>query len=439
MQQSSASPKPTVISEFYKRYPYPKVDRVEYDFNLVDHFHYLAKICPAYRLQLKKPQRRGRMLIAGCGTREAVMWGFSLPHFDIDAIDINETSLEISKHLAKQLELTNVNFIHGNFEYGEGINGPYDFIHSYGVLHHLENPERGLAHLEAALAPNGLMSIMVYNDANRIPLQRAQRLIHLLTKDAPKEDKENLSHHLVERGAQTTNRLRSVFQRARGEIKDNPQQFADTMLNPREVSYTIPSLVKFLKSSDLEIVSPALPVHWKAQAHLAVEQQQAFLDLSLIEQMEVCDHLEGPLFWILSQRSSERLPERPCVKQEDLFWNIVPMPMLTGAFPVEQLQLKSPHEIKVSTQRIHQNMVSISRGQGGKKFDYHQVAKAMVDQIDGINTMKEIAILACNQEGLCFEDVEQALLLILHDFIDTLAIATPDFSHCSRCPARCST
>ena len=53
MQQSSASPKPTVISEFYKRYPYPKVDRVEYDFNLVDHFHYLAGACPTYRLQQK--------------------------------------------------------------------------------------------------------------------------------------------------------------------------------------------------------------------------------------------------------------------------------------------------------------------------------------------------------------------------------------------------
>ena len=70
------------------------------------------------------------MLIIGCGTREAIMWGFSLPHFDIDAIDINETSLEIAKHLAKKLELTNINFIHGNFEYGEGINGSYDFIHS---------------------------------------------------------------------------------------------------------------------------------------------------------------------------------------------------------------------------------------------------------------------------------------------------------------------
>ena len=86
VHKSKSSPNPTVISDFYKRYLYPKVDRVEYDFNLVDHFHYLAVSCTHYRLAQKQPHRRGRMLIAGCGTREAVMWAFSLPHFDINAI-----------------------------------------------------------------------------------------------------------------------------------------------------------------------------------------------------------------------------------------------------------------------------------------------------------------------------------------------------------------
>ena len=56
-------------------------------------------------------------------------------------------------------------------------------------------------------------------------------------------DREDLAHRLIERGANTSNRLQGVFQRAFGETKDNPQQFADTMLNPREVSYTIPSLI----------------------------------------------------------------------------------------------------------------------------------------------------------------------------------------------------
>ena len=438
MHQSKSSPNPTVISDFYKRFPYPKVDRVEYDFNLVDHFHYLAGSCPQYNLGQKQPQRRGRMLIAGCGTREAVMWAFSLPHFDIDAIDISENSLNISKHLAQQLELTNINFIHGNFEYGEGIKGPYDFIHSYGVLHHLENPERGLSHLENALAPNGLMSIMVYNDANRIPLQRAQRLINLLTQNAPEETREDLAHRLVERGAHTSNRLRSVFQRAFGEIKDNPQQFADTMLNPREVSYTIPSLVQFLKSSDLELVSPALPVHWKAQSHLTKEQQEVFSKLPLIEQMEVCDHLDGPLFWVLAQRSSEQSQLRPCVIDSELFWKLVPMPLMTGRFPVDELRLKSPREINVFIERIDHNLVSISRGKGGTSFLYHQIAKTILAHIDGKKSLREIAHLACEQEEIAFEDIEKSLLTMLHEFIDVLALATPDYSHCTHCPTRCS-
>ena len=55
------------LADFYRRYPYPKVDRVEYDRNIHDHLRYLAHACydnPAAR----RSGRRARMLIAGCGT-----------------------------------------------------------------------------------------------------------------------------------------------------------------------------------------------------------------------------------------------------------------------------------------------------------------------------------------------------------------------------------
>ena len=438
MHQSKSSVDSTLISDFYKRYPYPKVDRVEYDFNLLDHFHYLAGLCPIYHLAQKSPQRRGRMLIAGCGTREAVMWAFSLPHFDIDAIDISENSLEISRHLAQQLELTNINFIHGNFERGQGINGTYDFVHSFGVLHHLESPEKGLAYLEKALRPNGLMSIMVYNDANRRSLQRAQRCIQLLTQHTEKNNQEGLAHALVKRGAKTANRLQTVFQKALDDIEENPQQFADTMLNPREVSYTIPSLIKFLQTSHLEIVSPALPTHWKAQSHLTQEQQILFSKLSLIEQMEICDHLDGPLFWVLVQRSSERSLPRPCSIQADLFWSIVPLPLMTGAFPVEKLQMKVPYELKVSVEKVDETSVLIGRGYGGRSVEYHKIAYTMIEQIDGHRTLREIALAACKKEEVNFEHVKQSLMEILHELIDVLGLATPDFHRCTQCPSRCS-
>ena len=185
------------------------------------------------------------------------------------------------------------------------------------------------------------------------------------------------------------------------------------------------------------LASPALPVHWKAQSHLTKEQQ-AFSQLTLIEQMEVCDHLDGPLFWILAQRSSERSQLRPCVINPELFWEIVPMPLMTGIFPVDQLKLNSPREINVFIERVDESLVSVSRGKGGVSFRYHQIAKAMLDYIDGIKSLREIASLACEQEGIAFKDIEKSLLAILHELIDVLALATPDYSYCTHYPNRCS-
>ena len=432
--QKSQGFTPTQISEFYKKYPYPKVDSIEYDFNLLDHFQYLSGRCSNYQLSRKAPQRQGRMLIAGCGTREAVMWAFSLPHYQIDAIDISERSLEISKTLAAQLQLKNVRFIHANFELGEGLEGPYDFIHSFGVLHHLKSPERGLAHLESVLAPGGLMSIMVYNDANRLHYQRAQRVISLLTREVPPIDQEQAAFSVVDRGSQVRNRLQGVFRTAVEEYQDNPAQFADTMLNPQEVSYTIPSLIEYLGSSGLEICSPALPINWQVQDLLTKSQQQIFNQLSLVEQMEICDHLKAPLFWVLVRRSSEVLKPRPCLQDSHLFWNLVPMPLETGVFPVVQLMIQPPRPLTLTFEDAGDPLISIRRGQTNQVFTYHRIAKTLITLFDGKRTLKEIAQLACAQEGVGFDEVKGSLETMLREFIDVLALATPDLSQCSQCP-----
>ena len=52
-----------MIEAFYRRYPYPKVERIDWDDHLYEHLRYLARAC--------QPKHSGapfRMLIAGCGT-----------------------------------------------------------------------------------------------------------------------------------------------------------------------------------------------------------------------------------------------------------------------------------------------------------------------------------------------------------------------------------
>ena len=420
---------------FYQRYPYPKVVQVEYDRNLHDHLRYLAHGCydnPAP----KNGTARARMLIAGCGTQEAVLWATSLPQFDVDAVDLSEASIEISKALAEQIGVSNLCFRRGDFEKGEGLEGPYDFISSYGVLHHLASPERGLEQLERVLKPGGMMALMLYNKTNRGPIQQAQRLISLLCQDQDPAVHEAAAVEICRVGASSSNHLQRVFQSSLADFAKNREHFADTLLNPREVAYTIPTLVDLLATAGLELVAPALPIAWDPVASLPAEAYARFRALPLLQRLELADSLMGPLFWVLVRRRADRGPERPCAVDADLFWDIVVMPMDTGAWPVEELIVAAePVPFHAKMKPIQGDMVGIMR-QAVHPRTFHKVAWYMVENFDGERTLREVAMAAAAQMGTKFALVEATLAGFLHRLIDEMAVGTPDVERCLRCPAR---
>lgn len=425
------------MKAFYQRYPYPKVSIVEYDRNLHDHFRYLARSCgdnPAP----KNGTKIGRMLIAGCGTTEAVLWGASLPHFKIDAVDLSEASIEISKQLAKQLNITNVTFRCADFEKGEGLDGPYDFISSFGVLHHLEDPERGLAQLENVLKPGGLMALMVYSKQNRELLQRTQRMVSLLTKATDEPDPETTAHAICEHGITQPSLLTQVFKTGLNDYAHNREQFADTLLNPREVAYTIGTLVDFLKSAELEIVSPAMPAAWRPLDLLPRQLIGAYLKLSITEQMEIADSLTAPLFWVLAQRTNEVRPARPCTQDDALFWERVIMPMDTGYWTVEKLVPSSvPVTLEPNMRPLEGDLVQIYRQEKYPQV-FHRIAWRVVQGFDGKHTLGEICASAAAAEGTPFEMVRDALRKFCVRLIDEMALGTPDASKCAKCPSQCN-
>lgn len=425
----------TDMADFYRRYPYPHVDQVEYDRNLHDHLRYLAHACydnPAPRFG----ERDGRMLIAGCGTREAVLWGASLPHFEVHAVDLSEASLAISARLAEQVGVDNVRFTRGNFELGEGLDGPYDFISSFGVLHHLESPERGLAQLEAHLAPGGQLALMLYNDTNRVPLQRAQRIIDLLSRGAEGAALEAAAVDMCATGAREPNRLQHVFRNALDDHARNREHFADTMLNPREVSYTIPTLVDFLATAGLELVTPVLPAAWDVRDVMSPDRHAALRALPLPERMEVADYLKGPLFWVVARRISERSQTRPCATDHDLFWQIVPMAMDTGGWAVRELVASArPEAHRAKVTQLGGDRVAIHRHESHPR-GFHRIAWHMAEAFDGERTLREVAEHACALEGTEFDLVADTLRSYLGTLVDVLGIGSPDVTRCVNCPLR---
>ena len=424
------------IAEFYRRHPYPKVNQLRCEPNLLDHIFYVAGACvdhPAPR----RGDRRGRMLVAGSGTTEAVNWAVSLPHFDVDAVDLSENSIAIAAHLARQLHVDNLTLRQGNIEQGTGFQGPYDFISSMGVLHHLQHPERGLAQLERHLAPRGVMAMMLYSDANRWFLQRGQRLFQVLLQGvADPEQREAAAHEVCQAGSENANRLQIVFRSGVSNYENDRAQFADTLLNPQEVSYTIPRLLEFLASAGLRMLSPVFPDVWNPRAALGQQGTQLYEQLPVEQQWEICDLVLGPLFWFAARRAADAPAQRPCLTDEELFWQIVPLPMTATIYPVQDLAVTQPGaERGPIIEPAGADAVRISRNREAWST-FHPVAAVMLELMDGRRTLRQIAELAAQQQGTTFEQARPTLAAYLHHLIDHIGAATADLTQCQHCPAR---
>jgi len=424
------------IAAFYQRYPYPRVDQIEFDHNLFDHALYLAHVCrenPAPR----RGKATGRMLVAGCGTREAVMWGLSLPHFQVDAIDVSEASLAIAETLAAQLGLKNLCFRQGDFSRGEGVEGPYDFISSYGVLHHLESPETGLAELEKHLAPHGTMALMVYSHTNRAAFQRAQRAIRLLAgNDADGERLENVGIDLCRTAAEQPGHLQPVLKAALEDYRRNREHFADTMINPRERSYTVPELARFLATAGMEPVAPMQPEQWDVSRFLSPGLRADLARIPLLHRLELADLLIGPLFWILARRSSERVETRPCAGDRTLFWRIVPQPLSTGTWPVRELVVGPEfHPVRVEIRDIDEHRVELHRNSRYPRV-LHPIAWRMFSLLNGERSLGEAARRAASEMGVPFAPIEDSLEEMARVLMDEMAALSPDVTRCRGCYRR---
>src|SRR6185437_14703427 len=107
-----------------------------------------------------------RVLVAGCGTGDSVIW---LAHqlrgtpSEIVALDLSAASLATAKARAEIRGLSGIQWVHASLlDLPQLGLGHFDYITCLGVLHHLAEPEAGLAALADALAESGGLALMLY-------------------------------------------------------------------------------------------------------------------------------------------------------------------------------------------------------------------------------------------------------------------------------------
>ena len=216
------------VRDFYEKLPYPPpVADLEESRRLYanpDRVRALLRLL----WPVGAPRADRKILIAGCGTSQAIRYGLREPLAQVTAIDISAESLERARALQNHYHLQNVEFRRLSILDVEALGERFDQIVCTGVLHHLADPDQGLCRLRDVLTPEGAMQIMVYAAYGRTGIYMMQDYCRLLGITPTERELDDLGAALAHMPDD------HPLSRLRHKTKDfnSPDGLADALLNP---------------------------------------------------------------------------------------------------------------------------------------------------------------------------------------------------------------
>lgn len=252
-----------VVSAFYDRFPYPG-DALQD--GPPPGYNWRWCVASAFSAVTGiRPHSEGpwKLLDAGCGTGVSTDYLAHLnPGSEILAVDISAGTLEVARERLRRSgagQRSSVRVEQRSLLDLEG-EGPFDYINSVGVLHHLREPEAGLKSLARLLKPGGLLHLFLYADGGRWEIHRTQRALDLLGAGTGAEGLR-LGRQLF-RDLPEANRLRRHHDQRWALDTAADANFADMYLHPQETSYNLERLFAFIASADLQFAGFSNPEVW---------------------------------------------------------------------------------------------------------------------------------------------------------------------------------
>ena len=282
-----------VVSAFYDRFPYP-ADALQdgappgYNWRWC-----LDSAFSAVTGSLPVAKAPWRILDAGCGTGVSTDYLAHLnPGSEILAVDISAGTLAVARERLRRSggdQRSKVRVVQRSLLDLEG-EGPFDYINSVGVLHHLREPEAGLQALARLLSPGGLLHLFLYADGGRWEIHRSQRALGLLGVGTGAEGLR-LGRHLFA-ALPETNRLRRHHEQRWALDTAADANFADMYLHPQETSYNLERLFAFIGCTDLQFAGFSNPEVWDPARLLEGELLERAQGLSARQRWQLVEELD---------------------------------------------------------------------------------------------------------------------------------------------------
>jgi len=248
------------VQKMYEENPYPRYKHADHT-----HPHFAKPTAefislettidnPSFNQELLATNSRPQILIAGCGTGNQVINASRYKNTQITAIDISKNSLAYAARKLQDYKMQNVQLQQIDILDAGLLPNSYDVIECSGVLHHMQDPARGLAALNSRLKPGGYIKIGLYSTLARQNVTAARELIKSLGIQSTPEGIRDFR--------------RRIFNDDQHELKNlsilvndfySLSECRDLCFHVQEHQFTTESLQKLLEAENLKFCGFMVP------------------------------------------------------------------------------------------------------------------------------------------------------------------------------------
>ena len=239
-----------LVRSQYEENPYPRWVELGRAFLPISLKEYLQSKFP--HLEARDFQYHGTLdaLVAGCGTgRHPIALAESIPDLKILAIDLSLASLGYALRKANERQVGSIHFAQADLLAMSHIDERFDVIECVGVLHHLDQPDNGLAVLSGLLKSGAYMRIGLYSDRGRIAVRQATNFVKTMGFGVNVDDIRSARQAII--AAKDQPFTQELFQ-----FTDfySMSECRDLLFHVQEHRFTIPEIAAMLKRHNLQFI-----------------------------------------------------------------------------------------------------------------------------------------------------------------------------------------